>query len=130
MKQWITHNWDDEHLLKLLKNCYEALPDNGKVIVVDMVVPETPETNVKAKSMLQNYLFMTSMSPQGKERTEKEFETLGKEAGFSHIRVACFVCNFSVVEFIKKLVNNYCCSYISLPNCPCGCISEADDPFS
>lgn len=100
--KWITHNWDDEHLLKLLKNCYEALPDNGKVIVVDMVVPETPETNVKAKSMLQNYLFMTSMSPQGKERTEKEFETLGKEAGFSHIRVACFVCNFSVVEFIKK----------------------------
>lgn len=100
--KWITHNWDDEHLLKMLKNCYEALPDNGKVIVVDMVVPETPETNVKAKSMLQNYLFITSMSPQGKERTEKEFETLGKEAGFSHIQVACFVCNFSVVEFIKK----------------------------
>ncbi|KAG6755543.1 hypothetical protein POTOM_041374 [Populus tomentosa] len=106
--KWITHNWDDEHLLKMLKNCYEALPDNGKVIVVDMVVPETPETNVKAKSMLQNYLFITSMSPQGKERTEKEFETLGKEAGFSHIRVACFVSYpiAHVVAFQKLMINS------------------------
>ncbi|CAK7357480.1 unnamed protein product [Dovyalis caffra] len=101
--KWITHNWDDEHLLKLLKNCYEALPDNGKVIVVDIVVPETPETSVAAKSMLQNYLFITSMNPQGKERTEKEFESLGKEAGFSSVRVACSACNFSLVEFIKRM---------------------------
>ncbi|KAM2879550.1 hypothetical protein FF1_015031 [Malus domestica] len=34
----ILHSWDDDLCLMILKNCYEALPDNGKVIVVDMVV--------------------------------------------------------------------------------------------
>lgn len=29
--KWITHNWDDEHLLKLLKNCYEALQTTEKL---------------------------------------------------------------------------------------------------
>ncbi|TQE12802.1 hypothetical protein C1H46_001448 [Malus baccata] len=29
---------DDDLCLMILKNCYEALPDNGKVIVVDMVI--------------------------------------------------------------------------------------------
>ncbi|CAK7357481.1 unnamed protein product [Dovyalis caffra] len=100
--KWVTHNWDDEQLLKLLKNCHEALPDKGKVIAVDMVVPERPETCAADKSFLQFYLYMTSMNPQLKERTEKEFECLAKQAGFSHIRVACRACNFSVVEFIKN----------------------------
>ncbi|GAY34171.1 hypothetical protein CUMW_282420 [Citrus unshiu] len=41
-------NWDDEHCLSLLKNCYEAIPGNGKIIIIDsttMVFPEaTPAT--------------------------------------------------------------------------------------
>ncbi|KAF2283205.1 hypothetical protein GH714_043537 [Hevea brasiliensis] len=37
--KWILHDWSDEHCLKLLKNCYEAIPDDGKVIVVDAVLP-------------------------------------------------------------------------------------------
>ncbi|KAE9451946.1 hypothetical protein C3L33_16173, partial [Rhododendron williamsianum] len=51
--KWILHSWDDEHCLNILKNCYKSLPDNGKVIVVDMVVPETPETGVAVKSDFQ-----------------------------------------------------------------------------
>ncbi|KAK4835147.1 hypothetical protein QYF36_005955 [Acer negundo] len=29
--KWICHDWSDEHCLKFLKNCYEALPENGKL---------------------------------------------------------------------------------------------------
>ncbi|XP_058772103.1 cathecol O-methyltransferase 1-like isoform X2 [Vicia villosa] len=29
--KWILHDWSDEHCLKLLKNCYDAIPDDGKV---------------------------------------------------------------------------------------------------
>ncbi|CAK7357479.1 unnamed protein product [Dovyalis caffra] len=78
----ISHNWNDEHFIKLLKNCYEALQDNGKVIVVDLVVPETPETSFAAKSMLQFFFYMTSMNPCVKERTVNEFKSSAKEAGF------------------------------------------------
>ncbi|RZC54399.1 hypothetical protein C5167_013249 [Papaver somniferum] len=37
--KWILHDWSDEYCLKLLKNCYEALPDCGKVIVVEANLP-------------------------------------------------------------------------------------------
>ncbi|KAJ6966942.1 caffeic acid 3-O-methyltransferase 1-like [Populus alba x Populus x berolinensis] len=100
--KWVSHFWNDENFLKVLKNCYEALPDTGKLIVVEMVIPEIPGTSVADRSLLQNYLFVTNMNPKRNERTEKEFERLAKGAGFSHLRVACSACSFSVVEFIKK----------------------------
>nr|TKS02373.1 caffeic acid 3-O-methyltransferase 1-like [Populus alba] len=100
--KWVSHFWNDENFLKVLKNCYEALPDTGKLIVVEMVIPESPGTSVADRSLLQNYLFVTNMNPKRNERTEKEFERLAKGAGFSHLRVACSACSFSVVEFIKK----------------------------
>ncbi|ONI23625.1 hypothetical protein PRUPE_2G199300 [Prunus persica] len=43
--KWILHDWSDEHCLKLLKNCYKAIPDNGKVIVVEALLPAMPETS-------------------------------------------------------------------------------------
>nr|TKR75038.1 caffeic acid 3-O-methyltransferase 1-like [Populus alba] len=100
--KWVSHFWNDENFLKVLKNCYEALPDTGKLIVVEMVIPEIPGTSGADRSLLQNYLFVTNMNPKRNERTEKEFERLAKGAGFSHLRVACSACSFSVVEFIKK----------------------------
>ncbi|GAY32055.1 hypothetical protein CUMW_273170 [Citrus unshiu] len=39
----ILHNWGHEHCLSLLKNCYEAIPENEKIIIISrmpMVMPE------------------------------------------------------------------------------------------
>ncbi|KAI6706931.1 hypothetical protein NL676_009893 [Syzygium grande] len=100
--KWVLHMFDDEHCLKILKNCYNALPDNGKVMAVDLVIPEAPEANLAARSLFQMYVFMQNMNPMGKERTEKEFETLAKEAGFCSIQVAYSAHNFSLVELYKN----------------------------
>ncbi|KAJ4961997.1 hypothetical protein NE237_021907 [Protea cynaroides] len=102
MKQ-VTHLWsDDEQLLKLLKNCYEALSDNGKMIVVDLISPTSPETNVSTKGILQMEMFMNNLN-SGKERTKEEFTALAREAGFAGINVACCAYTFSVIEFHKKI---------------------------
>ncbi|KAJ4950563.1 hypothetical protein NE237_027395 [Protea cynaroides] len=98
----ITHNWNDEHFSKLLKNCYEALPDYGKVIVVDLISPTSPETNVATKGILQMEMFMTNMNPT-KERTKEEFTALAKEAGFAGINVACCAYTYSVIEICKQM---------------------------
>ncbi|KAK0587676.1 hypothetical protein LWI29_026697 [Acer saccharum] len=102
MKQCIIHHFDDERCLKILKNCYEAIPINGKVIVVDMLVPDAPETSLAGKSLFQYELLMMNVNTEGKEKTRKEFESLAKAAGFSHIQVPCSAYNFSVVEFYKS----------------------------
>lgn len=64
-----------------------------------MVIPETPETSVDVKSDFQFDLFLMNMNPGGKERTEREFESLAKEAGFSRVAACAF--KFSLVEFYK-----------------------------
>lgn len=101
-KQWILHSWDDEHCLAILKNCYEALPVGGKVIVVDMVIVEAPDTTVASRSLFQFDMVMMNTNPTGNERTEREFEDLAKAAGFSSILVACSAFGFSVVEIFKN----------------------------
>ena len=69
-------------------NCNKALPQNGKVIIMDFIMPEVPEATNAAKyvSMLDNAMFI---QPGGKERTEKEFEALCKASGFSGFQVIC-----------------------------------------
>ncbi|BFG22301.1 hypothetical protein CerSpe_085750 [Prunus speciosa] len=99
--KWILHDWSDEHCLKLLKNCYKAIPDNGKVIVLEALLPAMPDTSTAVKSTSQLDVMMMTQYPGGKERSEQEFMALATGAGFSGIRYACFVCNFWVMEFFK-----------------------------
>ncbi|KAF8379895.1 hypothetical protein HHK36_027360 [Tetracentron sinense] len=101
--KWICHDWSDEHCLKLLKNCYEALPANGKVIIVESIVPVAPETTTAASLVFHVDAIMLAHNPGGKERTEKEFEALAKGAGFSVFQVMCCAYNSWVMEFCKKI---------------------------
>ncbi|PIN25557.1 Hydroxyindole-O-methyltransferase [Handroanthus impetiginosus] len=99
--KWILHSWDDEHCIRILKNCYEAIPDHGKVMLVELVVPEVPESRGDVRSKLQFDMIMMNMNPGGKRRTKREFKTLGEAAGFSSIKVECCVYSFSLVELYK-----------------------------
>lgn len=85
----------------MLKNCYGAIPDEGKVIVVEGVLPFEPETTGAVKSASQFDVLMMTTNPGGKERSEQEFMTLAKGAGFTGIRYKCFVCDVWVMEFFK-----------------------------
>ncbi|ONI23632.1 hypothetical protein PRUPE_2G199800 [Prunus persica] len=99
--KWILHNWSDEHCLKLLKNCYKAIPDNGKVIVVEELLPAMPDTSTAVKATSQLDMIMMTQIPGAKERSEEEFMALATGAGFSGIRYECFVCNLWVMELFK-----------------------------
>ncbi|KAL8233219.1 hypothetical protein R6Q57_002997 [Mikania cordata] len=99
--KWILHDWSDDYCLKLLKNCYNALPENGKVIIVEAILPFIPDTSSCVKATTHFDAIMMTQNPGGKERTEDEFLALAKNTGFSGIRKECFVCNFWVIEFYK-----------------------------
>ncbi|GAB4826099.1 Caffeic acid 3-O-methyltransferase [Ancistrocladus abbreviatus] len=100
--KWICHDWSDERCLKFLKNCYVALPEHGKVIVCEYILPVAPETNNAARTVFHVDAIMLAHNPGGKERTEKEFEALAKGAGFEGFQVACSAYGTKVMEFLKK----------------------------
>ncbi|CAI0453220.1 unnamed protein product [Linum tenue] len=91
----------DEHCLRFLKNCYEALPANGKVIVCECILPVAPDSSLATKNVVHIDCIMLAHNPGGKERTQSEFESLCKGAGFKGFRVLCSAFNTYVMEFLK-----------------------------
>ncbi|KAJ1686268.1 hypothetical protein LUZ63_017658 [Rhynchospora breviuscula] len=87
--KWILHNWSDEHCVKILKNCYMALPSEGKVIVVDGVLPVKPQPTTRSQATFILDVMMLS-NFGGQERTKNEFENLAKEAGFAQMEAQYF----------------------------------------
>ncbi|KAK1411028.1 hypothetical protein QVD17_37572 [Tagetes erecta] len=97
----VLHSQSDEDCVKLLKNCYKALQDGGKVIVVETIVPFIPDASSSTKAATHLDVTMMSQTIGGKERTEDQFLSLAKEARFDGMRKVCFVCNNLVMEFYK-----------------------------
>jgi len=93
--QHIIHDWDDEPALKILGNCRQALQGqkNGRLLVVDSVIPETPEPHFGKLLDLEMLLM-----PGGRERTEPEFRALFGKAGFEITRIAATRAAESVIE--------------------------------
>jgi hypothetical protein len=75
----IIHDWDDDRATAILKNCHAALEGKtkGRVILLEAVVP--PGNDPHFSKIIDLEMFML---PGGRERTEAEFRTLFKNAGF------------------------------------------------
>jgi cyclopropane fatty-acyl-phospholipid synthase-like methyltransferase len=91
--KWIIHDWDDEKSNTILRNCRRQMTENGKLILVDCVVPQTNEPHF-SKFIDLNMLVMTG----GKERTEREFAQLLDAAGFKLLRVIPTELPTSIIE--------------------------------
>ena len=89
----IVHDWDDERATRLLKNCHRALAPNGKVVLVEMVVPRDNRPS-PAQAMDLNMLVLLG----GRERTEEEYQRLLQGGGFLLDRVIPTHSPFSVIE--------------------------------
>ncbi|KAI7739210.1 hypothetical protein M8C21_001117 [Ambrosia artemisiifolia] len=99
--KWVLHGWNDTDCVKLLKKCNDALPDNGKVIVVEKVLPFIPDTSSHVKAITNLDVSMMTQTAGGKERTEDEFQALAKLSGFQKMGKICCVWTCWVMEFYK-----------------------------
>ncbi|XP_052520182.1 uncharacterized protein LOC128071344 [Budorcas taxicolor] len=98
--KYILHNWSDDKCVKLLKNCYKALLANGKVIIMDHILAKVPQIDNDGKCATHLDSIMFTMVG-GKERTEEEFKTLARRAGFSKFGVVCHAFAISIMELTK-----------------------------
>jgi hypothetical protein len=89
----IIHDWDDERAAVILSNIRKVLPEDGRVILIESVLPEGNEPGL-GKVMDLEMLVM----PGGKERTEREFRQLFERAGFTLTRIVPTQSPLSVVE--------------------------------
>jgi SAM-dependent methyltransferase len=95
--KFILHDWNDEECVQILRRCRAALAPGGKVLLVEMLVPEEIRPDF-VMLMDLNMLVMTG----GRERTAKEFEKVLTEAGFERMRVIPTKSPFSLIEARPK----------------------------
>jgi hypothetical protein len=101
LMKWILHDWSDAHCATLLKNCYDALPPHGKVIVVECILPVDAAATPKAQGVLHVDMIMLAHNPGGKERYEREFQELARGAGFAGVKATYIYANAWAIEFTK-----------------------------
>jgi len=74
----IVHDWSDEDSVRILANCRKALGPDGRVLVVEMLVPEDNEPSLAKRFDLSMMVLLG-----GVERTEAEFGALFEAAGLA-----------------------------------------------
>ncbi len=91
--KWIIHDWDDERSNTILRNCHRAMTENGKLLLVEAVVPRGSEPHF-SKFIDLNMLVMTG----GRERTENEYRMLLETSGFKLTSIIPTESPMSVIE--------------------------------
>lgn len=89
----IIHDWSDSECTTILRNCHQALKPNGKLLLVEMVIPPDNSPSM-AQAMDLNMLVLLT----GRERTESEYRALLAAGGFKMERVMPTHSPFSVIE--------------------------------
>lgn len=93
----IIHDWDDQKAIAILKNCHQVMPENGKLLVVEDVIPPANQPSIGKLLDLEMLLMTTG----GRERTEAEFKELFAAAGFKLTRIVPAGMAANVIEGMK-----------------------------
>lgn len=93
----IIHDWSDDECVTILANCRAGMREGGKVLIVEMVVPDRNVHAISKFLDLEMLLFLT-----GRERTEAEYRDLLKRSGFELNRVVPTRSPYSVIEGVVQ----------------------------
>ncbi|MGY4284256.1 hypothetical protein ACVWXO_003476 [Bradyrhizobium sp. LM2.7] len=77
----VIHDWDNARSGAILKNCRQALPGHGTLLLVERIMPDSLSVKDEDKAHAMSDLNMLR-GPGGLERTEKEYRHLLNENGF------------------------------------------------
>jgi len=93
----VIHDWDDARAAAILSNCQRAMTREGTLLIVERVMPEKAEQGRAEDAYLVD-LEMLVNTPGGRERTEAEFQTILRTAGFGPARIIPTAADLSIIE--------------------------------
>lgn len=96
--QHVLHDWDDKNAARILENCRRAMAGNGKLVLVEMVIP-LGNGPFLGKFLDLGVLMMESGA---RERTETEYRKLLSGARFELSRVIGLASPDSVIEAVRR----------------------------
>ncbi|XP_057841370.2 (R,S)-reticuline 7-O-methyltransferase-like [Cryptomeria japonica] len=102
----VLHDWSDDDCVRVLRRCYEAIPENGKVIIVDALIAEGKKDEDNKENLLRGVglafdMEMMLLSTGGKERTEMQFKQILTKAGFKSYTIFKLPSFQNIIEVSK-----------------------------
>jgi hypothetical protein len=93
----VIHDWDDERAVAILRNCHRAMPEHGRVLVIELVLAPGNDPSL---GKLFDLLMLVYLG--GRERTEADYRTLLASAGFELTAVTPTPSLVCVVEGVRR----------------------------
>lgn len=93
MLKSVIHDWDDERSHKILANCRRAVPDDGVLLLVELLIADG---NLPSAGKLTDIVMMVLTG--GRERTVHEYRDLLATAGFRLNQVFSAPSDLSIIE--------------------------------
>ncbi|MES2032164.1 MAG: methyltransferase [Pseudomonadota bacterium] len=94
----VMHNWDDSRATLVLQACRRAMTEQGKLLILDRVLPEkiAPDPTIQSNVLID--LTMMIRTGGGKERTASEFLSLLSASNLRLTRVIPTETSESLIE--------------------------------
>jgi hypothetical protein len=92
----VVHDWDDADAVRILANCRNAMNPNGRVMLVEAVLPD----GVRPSGAKWIDLEMLVMARGARQRTGAEYADLLQRAGLHLSRLAADADAFGVIEAV------------------------------
>lgn len=89
----VLHDWTDEQCGAILRNVRRVIPQHGRLLIVECVVPTG-----NVRSISKEYDILMMVGPSGLERTEAQFRTLLEQSGFRLAGITPTASMISVIE--------------------------------
>ena len=90
----VLHDWDDARSVQILANCRQAMAADGRVLIVERLIPDESADAVPVLLSDINMLVLTG----GMERTNAEYANLLGQAGLAPGRVQPVTAPYGVIE--------------------------------
>ncbi|WP_433374590.1 methyltransferase [Streptosporangium sp. CA-115845] len=90
----VIHNWSDEDSVRILRNVREAVSDDGRVLLVEAVVPDDDRSHISKDIDMR----MLALFGEGMERSTSEYAELLGKSGFRLNRQVELPGGASIVE--------------------------------
>ena len=95
--KWVIHDWDDEHSVAILGSCRRAMARDGRLLLVERVVPERVDQSADTQGIVLGDLNMLLWTG-GRERTAAEYRALLASGGFTLARIVPTATQLSIIE--------------------------------
>jgi SAM-dependent methyltransferase len=94
----VLHDWDDADSVRILGTCRRAMAKDGRILVIERLIPDDPADAVPVLLSDLNMLVMSG----GQERTNAEYAELLAEAGLNPARVQPIAPPYGVFEGLPR----------------------------